>query len=320
MSEPARVDLHTVTIAGSADTVYGCLEDVGQWSRMFEPTIHGAELARDGNKQTIQLWATANGEPKSWVSERELDPAERTIRFAQTVTSLPVAEMAGEWRVLPLSEESCSVELRHTYRAQDDAEESLAWIAKAVDTNSTKELSALKFACERDADSELSPFTFEDAVEAPADPVLLFSFLDRGELWAGRLEHVAEADMKEFSDGLQHLRMRTRTPDGDTHLTESYRVSQSPARLLYKQVTLPALLSLHTGEWTISPAGENWRITSRHTVAIDREAVTNVLGPDATVEDAKQLARRNLGNNSLRTLEAAVRWAGTAVSQRSGAT
>ncbi|MGJ3560470.1 FAD-dependent monooxygenase [Streptomyces sp. INA 01156] len=208
------------------------------------------------NKQTIQLWATANGEPKAWVSERELDPDARTIRFAQTVTSPPVAEMAGEWRVLPLSEDSCTVELRHTYRAENASAESLAWIARAVDTNSTKELSALKFACERDADSELSPFTFTDSVDTTVDPVLLFSFLDRGELWAGRLEHVAEAEMREFSDGLQLLRMRTRTPDGDTHVTESYRVSQSPARLLYKQVTLPALLLLHTGEWTITRPGE----------------------------------------------------------------
>jgi aromatase len=316
MTDPARVDLHTTTITSSADAVYRRLEDVGQWSQMFEPTIHGAELARNGNKQTIQLWATANGEPKTWVSERDLDPAARTIRFAQTVTSPPVAEMAGAWKVLPLTEDSCTVELTHTYRAEDDSAESLAWIARAVETNSTKELSALRFACERDADSELSPFTFTDSVDTTVDPVLLFSFLDRGELWAGRLEHVAEAEMKEFSDGLQLLRMRTRTPDGDSHVTESYRVSQSPARLLYKQVTLPALLSLHTGEWTITPAGESWRVTSKHTVAIDPEAVPKVLGPGATVSDAKQLARRNLGNNSLRTLEAAVRWAGTAVSQR----
>ncbi|MFJ5730042.1 aromatase/cyclase [Streptomyces paradoxus] len=316
MTDPARVDLHTTTITSSADAVYRRLEDVGQWSQMFEPTIHGAELARNGNKQTIQLWATANGEPKTWVSERDLDPAARTIRFAQTVTSPPVAEMAGAWKVLPLTEDSCTVELTHTYRAEDDSAESLAWIARAVETNSTKELSALRFACERDADSELSPFTFTDSVDTTVDPVLLFSFLDRGELWAGRLEHVAEAEMKEFSDGLQLLRMRTRTPDGDSHVTESYRVSQSPARLLYKQVTLPALLSLHTGEWTITPAGERWRVTSKHTVAIDPEAVPKVLGPGATVSDAKQLARRNLGNNSLRTLEAAVRWAGTAVSQR----
>ncbi|MFF4434471.1 SRPBCC family protein [Streptomyces sp. NPDC001513] len=320
MTDRPRVDVHTTTISNSADEVYRRLESVGQWSQMFEPTIHSTELAREGNKQTIQLWAVANGEPKSWVSERHLDPVARTIRFAQTITAPPVAEMSGEWTVLPLTEDSCSVRLTHTYRAEADSEEALAWIAKAVDTNSTKELAALKAALERDADSELSAFTFADSVETTADPVLLFSFLDRGELWSGRLDHVVEAEMKEFSDGLQLLRMRTRTPDGDSHVTESYRVSQSPARLLYKQVTLPALLELHTGEWTISPSGESWKVTSKHTVAINPEAVQKVLGPDATVVDAKELARRNLGNNSLRTLEAAVRWADAAAPQRRAGT
>ncbi|MFC9754071.1 SRPBCC family protein [Streptomyces sp. NPDC056921] len=320
MADRPRVDVHTTVIDSGADEVYHRLVDVGQWSRMFEPTIHSAELSRDGDRQTIQLWAVANGEPKSWVSERRLDPVARTIRFAQTVTAPPVAEMSGEWQVLPASDGGCAVRLSHTYRAEGDSAESLEWIARAVDTNSTKELAALRSAVERDADGDLGPFTFTDAVETTADPVLLFSFLDRGELWSGRLDHVAEAEMKEFSDGLQLLRMRTRTPDGDTHLTESYRVSQSPARLLYKQVTLPALLTLHTGEWTISPAGEKWRVTSQHTVAIDPGAVRKVLGPEATVADAKRLARRNLGNNSLRTLEAAVRWADTAAAQRRSGT
>ncbi len=315
MTDRPRVDLHTTTIGCGADDVYRRLENVAQWSQIFEPTIHSVELSRDRDTQTIRLWATANGEPKSWVSERHLDPAARTIRFAQTVTTPPVAEMSGEWKVLPKSDDSCEVQLLHTYRAVDDSPASLDWISAAVDTNSTKELGALKAACER-ADGDLGPFTFEDSVDTTADPVLLFSFLDRGELWAGRLDHVAEAEMKEFSDGLQFLRMRTRTPDGDTHVTESYRVSQSPARLLYKQVTLPALLALHTGSWTISPVGEQWRVTSRHTVAINADAVGKVLGAKATVADAKELARRNLGNNSLRTLEAAVRWAKADVPQR----
>ncbi|MGL5828727.1 MAG: cyclase, partial [Angustibacter sp.] len=79
--------------------------------------------------------------------------------------------------------------------------------------------------------------------------------------------------------------------------------------LLYKQTTLPKLLSLHTGRWSISPAGEKWRVTSTHRVAIAVSAIPEVLGPDATVEDAKELVRANLGNNSRQTLKAAVSWA-----------
>jgi aromatase len=309
MSRNARIDQHVVSVDSDAASVFARLEDVSRWAEMFEPTIHGCELARRDNVQTIQLWATANGEPKTWVSDRIIDRDRHTIGFAHSVTSPPVAEMSGQWSVVPRGEHACTVQLQHTYRAVDDDEESLAWIEQAVDTNSRKELEALKTACEREQDSGSAPFSFVDEVQTDADPRLVFAFLDRGDRWAERLEHVAEVSMQEYPGGLQFLRMSTRTPDNDTHVTESFRLSQGPAVLRYKQTTLPRLLSLHTGVWTISPAGEKWRVSSAHTVAIRTNAVTDVLGADATVEQAQTLARRNLGDNSRRTLEAAVRWA-----------
>lgn len=316
MTSTARVDRHTIRIGAGAGEVFGRLVDVSRWSEMFEPTIHGTELSRRDGVQTIQLWATANGEPKTWVSERVLDEAGRSIRFAQSVPAPPVAEMSGTWSVTPEPAGGCTVELVHTYRAVDDAPESLEWIATAVETNSTKELAALKTACEAAGDDDAAPFSFADSVDTEADPRLIFDFLDRGGEWADRLDHVAEAEQREYPGGLQFLRMSTRTPDHSTHVTESFRVSQAPAVLLYKQTTLPALLSLHTGRWSITPYGEKWRVTSAHTVAIRGQAVKAVLGPDATVADARALARRNLGDNSRKTLEAAARWATDAAARR----
>lgn len=303
----APVVTHTIQVSADADTVFARLLDVSGWADMFEPTIHACELSHHEGVQTIQLWATANGEPKTWVSERQVDVKARTICFQQSVCATPVAEMSGTWRVVAGPDDTCTVELDHSYRAEGDDPSSLAWIAAAVEANSTKELAALKATCEADDDS--SPFTFSDAIETDADPQRVFAFLDEGGRWADRLDHVADATMTEYPGGLQRLRMSTRTPDHDTHVTESYRVSQSPAVLRYKQSTLPALLSLHTGRWTITPAGEKWRVTSTHTVAIKCEAITDVLGVDYTPREARDLARANLGNNSRRTLEAAVAWA-----------
>lgn len=302
-------DTHSIEIDADADAVYARLEDVSLWSEMFDPTIHGTELSREEDLQTIQLWATANGQPKTWVSERRLDPATRRISWHQSITAAPVATMSGTWSVSPTGPGRSSVELHHTYTADDGTAESLAWIAQAVDTNSVKELAALKVACEREQDAQAASFTFSDEVVTDADPHLVFAFLDRGDRWAERLEHVADVRMDEFPGELQFLRLTTQTSDGDFHVTESFRLSQAPATLRYKQTTLPKLLSLHTGLWTITPAGEQWRVRSQHTVAIRTEAVTELLGPKATVEDARRLARSNLGNNSTRTLEAAVRWA-----------
>lgn len=303
------VDTHRIEIHSDADDVYTRLEDVSRWSQMFAPTIHGCELSRTDGKQTIQLWATANGEPKTWVSERLLDPVARRITWHQTAAAKPVATMSGAWSVTPAAAGLSVVELLHTYTADDGTAESLEWIARAVGDNSNKELVALKTACEREQDADSAPFTFHDEVLTDADPRLLFSFLDRGDRWAERLGHVADVRMVEYAGGLQLLRMTTRTPDGDAHVTESFRLSQGPGVLRYKQTTLPELLSLHTGVWTIAPAGEQWRVRSEHTVAIRTDAVARSLGGTATVDDARRLARKNLGNNSRMTLEAAVRWA-----------
>lgn len=310
MTSTEHVDTHRIDIDCHAGYAFSRLEDVSSWAEMFDPTIHGCELSRSNRIQTIQLWATANGEAKTWVSDRCVNREESTISFAQSVSPAPVAAMNGQWRVITESAGRCTVELVHRYRATDDRPESFDWIARAVDTNSRKELAALKAACERSQDSDSAPFSFSDHVETRAHPSRVFEFLDRGDRWAERLDHVAEVSMHEYPGGLQLLRMQTRTPDGGTHLTESFRVSQGPAVLLYKQTTLPRLLSLHTGRWTIAPFGESWRVTSSHTVAVRPEAVEAVLGPGATVADARDLARNNLGENSRRTLEAAVRWAG----------
>ncbi len=309
MTANPKVDRHSIEVEMPAESVYARLVDVSLWSEMFEPTIHACELERRENIQKIQLWATANGDPKTWVSERSLDPKARTIEFKQVVCAPPVSQMKGRWSVHPMTADRCAVVLDHEYRALGDDQDSLAWISQAVDANSTRELADLKHACERTLNSEAAPFSFSDQVEVHANPNRIFSFLERGDEWANRLSHVEDVQFKEYPEGLQFLGMRTRTPDRGTHLTESFRIVEAPALLRYKQITLPKLLTLHTGLWSISPVGEKWRITSTHKVAINISVVPEVLGPDASVEDAQNLVRGNLSNNSRQTLAAAVAWA-----------
>ncbi|MDJ0362341.1 SRPBCC family protein [Rhodococcus sp. H29-C3] len=298
----------TVTVAAAAATVYEALSDVTLWPEIFTPTIHAEILGRDGERQSIKLWAMANGESKMWSSDRRLDNDKMTIDFQQTTPNHPIAFMSGRWSVNSLDERSCTVALDHSYSAVDNDASALEWIGRAVDTNSTVELAALKTYCEEKGTSE-GPFKFSDSVESSADPARIFEFLDRGDLWGERLAHVPSVSMETSDGGLQRLKMVTVTHDGDSHVTESIRISQPPARLLYKQITLPELLTLHTGVWTIAPAGELWKVTSQHTVRIDASKIHAVLGNQATLRDAQELVRRNLGNNSLLTLKAAAKWA-----------
>ncbi|HEY0167793.1 MAG TPA: SRPBCC family protein [Jatrophihabitans sp.] len=305
-----RTDTHDIKVDAPAPAIFTRLSDVSRWPTLFPPTIHAEVLDASGGEERIRLWATAHGEAHSWTSRRALDSAGLRIDFRQERSVHPIRHMRGEWTIKPLDDRSSLLSLVHEYSAIDDTDEQLSWIARAVDGNSRAELEALKSALERESRDGLdAPFTFQDSLTTVGDPAKVFEFLDRADAWEQRLDHVAAAVMTEFDDGLQRLKMDTLAPDGSTHTTESFRVSFKPDRIVYKQTTLPALMSLHTGVWTIRPHEQGWQISSEHTVAIRSERVSAVLGPDATVQTARELARSNLGNNSRLTLAKAVSYA-----------
>jgi aromatase len=106
--------------------------------------------------------------------------------------------------------------------------------------------------------------------------------------------------------------METLTKDGSSHLTESIRVCFPKHRIAYKQTTLPALMTLHTGYWQFDEDGEgNTTALSQHTVTIAADNITKVLGEDAGVPEARAFVRNALGNNSRATLEHARQYAET---------
>jgi aromatase len=292
---------HTVDIDAPADRVYAQLADATTWPALFPPSVHVERLEGDGRHELIQIWATANGAAKTWRSRRELDPAAREVRFRQVVSQPPVASMGGTWAVEALGADRCRVRLRHDYRAVGDDPDGLAWIEQAVERNSTAELAALKAGAERAA----GPMSFADSVRVAGRAEDVYAFLDRAELWERRLPHVARVALTEDTPGLQVLEMDTRTAAGDRHTTRSVRVCRPHRRIVYKQTLLPALLSLHTGEWSIEPDGDGVRVTSRHTVVIREDAVQAVLGPGADPARARTFLRDALGGNSRATLELA---------------
>lgn len=317
----ARTTLHTVTVAAAPDAVYRLVADVSEWPQVFGPTVHVdvlQEAPEEGGEQLLRIWATANGQVRNWTSRRVLDPAARTVTFRQVVSAAPVASMGGAWRIVPEGDGS-RVELLHDYRAVDDDPAAEALIEQAVDRNSTAELDALKKTAELGADRAALHFSFHDSVRVDGDAADVFAFLDRADLWPERLPHVARLDLREdVVDGqpvVQHMDMDTRSPDGSTHNTTSIRVSFPDRRtLVYKQLRVPAAMTGHTGRWTVEPAAGTdgaWEVTSWHTVTLDPEGVRALLGPDATLADARAKVRHALGANSSTTLRHAKEFAET---------
>ncbi|MEV6613292.1 aromatase/cyclase [Streptomyces sp. NPDC051051] len=296
---------HEITIGAPAATIYRLLADVSHWPQIFPPTIHVEHEATGENTERIRIWATANGEAKNWTSRRTLDPEGLRITFRQEVTTAPVAAMGGTWIVEPLGPGTSRVRLLHDYRAVDDDPGDLRWIDQAVDTNSTAELAALKDNVERAhaAETDDLVFSFTDTVHIDGAPRDVFDFVNEAGRWPERLPHVATVRFEEPTPGLQTLEMDTRAKDGSVHTTKSHRVAFAPSKIAYKQVTLPALMTLHTGVWTFTDTGRGTtEASSQHTVCLNTATIAKVLGDQATVADARAYVHSALSTNSRATL------------------
>jgi aromatase len=293
---------HEVDVEAPAEAVYGLIADVGNWPRVFPPTIHVEHREQGPNEERIQIWATANGEAKTWTSRRALDPGARRVEFRQEVSQPPVGAMGGAWVVEPVAEGACRVRLLHDYRAVDDDPDKLAWIDRAVDRNSHAELAALKTNAELATSRSDLLLSFDDSVRIEGAAADAYDFIDQAQLWKDRLPHVARVSLTEDSPGLQVLEMDTMTKDGSVHTTSSVRVCFPHTRIVYKQTVLPALMTLHTGHWLFEGDGDGVVATSHHTVAINEANIAKVLGDDADLEAARTFVRSALSGNSLATL------------------
>ncbi len=297
-----RETTHTIEVAASADDVYQALADVGNWPRLFPPTVHIDVVEHRRGNEVIRVWATANGDVKTWTSRRVLDETTRRIDFRQQVCASPVAAMGGAWIVEPLSASRSRVTLLHDFRSIDDDPADEDWIERAVNNNSEAELVAMKANVEAArAEGEQLVFSFEDSVDLTGSRDEAYRFIEEADAWTERLPHVSRVALSNPASGVQRLEMDTRANDGSTHTTASIRICFPYDRIVYKQVTLPSLLSAHSGCWTFEDRGGAVRVTSSHTVAI-KPAAVHLLGPDATVASARTYVRDALSANSSATL------------------
>jgi aromatase len=310
-SKPQRVE-HEITVCAPASAVYGLIADVTQWPRLFPPTIHVDTLDTGEDTERIRIWATANDEVKNWTSLRVLNPQALRIEFRQEVSSAPVASMGGTWIIEELAADRSRVRLLHDYRAIDDDPAALAWIEAAVDRNSHSELAALKRNVEAGAGDSTSDdllLSFEDTVQVDGRRADVYDFLNQAQEWQQRLPHVARVLLTENVPGHQVLEMDTRTADGSVHTTRSVRVCFAPERIVYKQIGLPTLMTLHTGFWRLRDEAGGVAVTSQHTVMINPDTVQAVLGAGADVARARQFVRTALSTNSRATLDHAKAYA-----------
>ncbi|HEY5820458.1 MAG TPA: aromatase/cyclase [Propionibacteriaceae bacterium] len=292
--------VHTTIVDAAPLEVYALVADVRRWPYSFAPTVHVEVLGAHDHAERIQLWATANGKVRTWTSQRVLDPASLRVIFRQEIPAAPVVAMEGEWELLPTAGGGTEVRLHHRYSVAD--QDGYDQVTRAVDTNSVAELAGLKKLVEEGsgAHSELV-FSFEDSIFVEGEAEDAYDFLYRADRWATELSHVAAITVDE-EDLVQTMRMDTVALDGSTHTTESVRVCFPNHSIVYKQTKTPPVMAAHTGRWTVEPIDAGVRVRSEHTVVVRPEMVTELLGPSATLTQAKTMIRNSLGANSRKTL------------------
>ncbi|MFF4083776.1 aromatase/cyclase [Streptomyces sp. NPDC001777] len=305
---------HSVEVAAPAGVVYGMISNAVQWPLFFPPNVHVERLEFDGRDERLRMWAVANGQVRSWLSRRVQDPEARRIDFRQQHPQAPVETMNGSWTVQERSGGTSLLTLLHDFTVIDDRPEDVSWTERAVDTNSTAELTQLKRLAERWTRLDELVLSFEDAVRVKGPAELVYDFLYRVGDWPELVPHVARLDLTEDAPGVQVMAMDTRTADGATHTTESVRICFPHAgRIVYKQTRTPALMEAHTGEWSVLPDESGVTVISQHNVVLREEAVERVLGEGADLARARRYVREALGRNSTATLNLAKRHAESAI-------
>ncbi|MEU0009500.1 SRPBCC family protein [Streptomyces sp. NPDC006314] len=302
-----------VTTSAPAGVLYGLIADATQWPLYFRPCVHVERLAFDGAHERLRTWAMTEGQVSSWVSSRDLDVSRRRVTFRQDLTDAPVASMNGMWEVRPLGDR-CQVVLEYQFTVDGDAPAEVAWTERVTRVNGEAQLDQLVWVAERWPRLDELELVTENTVRFEGSADAAFDFLYRAEGWTAGLPQVRGVRLVESKPGVQVMTVDGLADDGGAQHTESVRICFPGAgRLVHKETITSALLSAHTGEWSVEPDESGVNLTARHHVLLREDAIVGVLGRNATVAQARQHVRDELGRQDHLVLHQAIRHAAGAV-------
>lgn len=304
----------TATTTASAARAYGLVSDVTRWPLLFAPCLHVELLDAGPDGDRFRMWVLSGDSVRSWTSVRQADDAALRVSFRQERPAPPLSAAAGTWRFEELgTKEPTRITLGNAYTLTDPADtRTEAFLAQALERHNSEEVAAVRYWAERPEDLGDLLFSFTDEVEIDGPAKAVHAFLHRADLWPERLPHVTRLDLETApangaGEGVeqQTLEMDTLSPDGSVHTSRSVRLCFADERIVFQQTSVPRPLRAHGGVWTVVPDGDRTRVSIRHDVALDPEAVASVLGEGTTPAQARATVQELLRRNSLQTLERA---------------
>lgn len=302
----------TTTTTAPAGRAYGLVADVTRWPLLFAPCLHVDLLDGGPDGDRFRMWVLSGGTVRSWTSVRQADDAALRVTFRQERPAPPLSAAAGTWQFEGSGTERPNrIALTNAYELTDPADtRTAAFLAQALERHNTEEVAAVRYWAERPEDLGDLLFSFTDEVEIDGPAEAVHEFLYRADLWPERLAHVTRLELETSPAAgadveQQTLEMDTLSPDGSVHTSRSVRLCFAGERIVFHQTSVPRPLRAHGGVWSVDADGSRTRVSVRHDVALDPEAIESVLGAGTTPSRARATVQDLLRRNSLRTLERA---------------
>nr|WP_272921945.1 aromatase/cyclase [Streptomyces sp. SID3915] len=305
-STQRRVE-HGITIDADVETVFDLVADVARWPQFHLSAVHAETVHANEKGELVKYWALdGDAAVRTWQTVRRTDRPGRRITFAHMEARPPATELRGEWVFTELAPDRTRVELSHQVGAPADAD--LGPLPDGLAQDSEDCLTTLRDTAERHADLDELVVSFTDPLFIAGSVEDAYDYLYRADLWPERIPHVVGLAMTEDEPNVQFFDMDTKGPDGSTHTVRSVRICLPSRLIVYKQISLPAMLDAHTGHWRFTETPEGVVAEARHTSTIKRSALTQ-LGGATTVGEARRYLRRLLSGNSMSNLRLAKAYA-----------
>ncbi|MEV4206351.1 SRPBCC family protein [Nocardia salmonicida] len=141
---------HVVICEAKAEAVYDVVCDTRIWPQLFD-ACEDVEIVQEVDDiSDVRVYAIQNGRRVSWVTRRVHHRDLRRVDY-QLLESMPfVAEMAGQWRVIPLEPGRCLLVVDRWWTMLDDVQgirdgiesvtQAAEFVRSFVDTNAAAEM------------------------------------------------------------------------------------------------------------------------------------------------------------------------------------
>ncbi|CAL9642181.1 aromatase/cyclase [Streptomyces sp. enrichment culture] len=292
-----------VVIDADLGTVFDLVADVAGWPQFHRSAVHAEVVHTNEKGELVQYWELAGDSAvRTWKTVRRTDRPGRRITFTHWEAETPATEIRGEWVFAELGPERTQVELHHHVGAPAGAD--LGPLLDRIGRDSEDHLATLRDTAERRAELDELVVSFTDPLFIAGSVEDAYDYLYRADLWPERIPHVVGLSMTEDVPNVQFFDMDTKGPDGSTHTVRSVRICLPSRLIVYKQISLPAMLDAHTGHWRFTETREGVVAEARHTSTIKRSALSQ-LGGATTIDEARRYLRRLLSGNSMSNLRLA---------------